>query len=105
MGNALKFTEQGRVTVRVATATATCCPASIEVCDTGIGIPADRLEVIFDAFQQADNSMSRQYGGTGLGLAISRSLCEVMGYRLEVSSEVGKGSTFQIRLSHEINMP
>ncbi|MEE8304700.1 MAG: ATP-binding protein, partial [Candidatus Tectomicrobia bacterium] len=105
VGNALKFTEQGRVTVRVATATETCCPASIEVCDTGIGIPADRLEVIFDAFQQADNSMSRQYGGTGLGLAISRSLCEVMGYRLEVSSEVGKGSTFQIRLSHEINMP
>jgi signal transduction histidine kinase len=69
------------------------------VIDTGIGIPADRREVIFEAFQQVESSASRKYGGTGLGLTISRSLCRLMGYRIQVMSDVGRGSTFSILLS------
>lgn len=96
IGNALKFTAAGSVRVRVnAQGTK---PRSIEVIDTGIGIPADRLEVVFRAFEQADNTTRRRFGGTGLGLSISQSLCELLGYRLEVDSEVGKGSTFRVVL-------
>ena len=65
----------------------------------GIGIPPDRLSLIFEAFQQVDSSTSRKYAGTGLGLTISRSLCDLMGYQLIVSSEEGKGSTFSIILT------
>ena len=99
IGNAAKFTEQGSVTVRVKIEPDTCRPTRIEVIDTGIGIPSERLETIFERFQQGDNSMARKYGGSGLGLAISRALCEIMGYRLEVSSEVGKGSTFSLHFT------
>jgi len=98
LGNALKFTERGSVTVRVAADGESRRPTRIDVADTGIGIPADRREVIFEAFRQAENSASRKYGGTGLGLTISRSLCRLMGYRLQVDSEVGRGSTFSIFL-------
>jgi PAS domain S-box-containing protein len=99
IGNSLKFTEQGSVTVRVVTETGTDEPLRIEVSDTGIGIPNDRLGAIFEAFQQADASTSRKYGGTGLGLTISQALCQLMGYRIEVSSQVGVGSTFSVVLS------
>ena len=99
VGNALKFTEQGSVTVRVAVEEETHRPVRITVADTGIGIPEDRLTLIFEAFQQADPSTTRRYGGTGLGLTISKALCELMGYRLEVASEVGKGSAFSIVLA------
>jgi PAS domain S-box-containing protein len=99
LGNALKFTEQGRVTVQVDVDPATRRPVGIAVGDTGIGIPQDRLATIFEAFQQVDSSTTRKYGGTGLGLSISRSLCQLLGYRLEVSSEVGQGSTFRIDLT------
>ncbi len=58
------------------------------------GAEVEKLETIFESFPQVDSSMVRKYGGTGLGLAISRSLCGLMGYQLEVSSEVGKGTTF-----------
>lgn len=96
IGNALKFTAQGSVTVRVVTEPSSHVPVCIEVADTGIGIPADRLETVFEAFQQADNSTARKYGGTGLGLTISRAMCHLMGYRLTVQSTVGVGTTFMI---------
>ena len=98
IGNALKFTERGTITVRVLTDPANQHPVRLEVSDTGIGIPQEKLGLIFDAFQQAEAGTSRKYGGTGLGLTISRALCQLMGYRIEVSSEVGRGSTFSIVL-------
>jgi PAS domain S-box-containing protein len=99
VANALKFTEEGTVTIRVRTDEDGRTPSAIEVIDTGIGIPDDRLEAIFKAFQQADAGTSRRYGGTGLGLAISQSLCTLMGYELTVTSEVGEGSVFTIHLA------
>jgi CheY-like chemotaxis protein len=93
------------VTVRLRIASETYHPICLDVIDTGIGIPAERLAAIFEAFQQADNSTTRKYGGTGLGLAISRSLCQLMGYRLAVSSAVGIGSTFSILLTPEAKLP
>ena len=98
VGNALKFTPEGTVTVRVEVEPATRRPISIAVVDTGIGIPPERCEAIFEHFQQADNSTARQYGGTGLGLAISRALCQLLGYQLTVESTVGQGSTFRIMM-------
>ncbi|HSG48183.1 MAG TPA: PAS domain S-box protein, partial [Longimicrobiales bacterium] len=97
VGNALKFSAGGRVTVTIH-ATPQGHPTAIAVEDTGIGIPRERLAAIFEAFQQADGGTTRHYGGTGLGLTISRSICQLMGYDLEVESEVGKGSVFSIRL-------
>jgi two-component system, cell cycle sensor histidine kinase PleC len=94
--NALKFTPRGQVTVRVESDPVTQQPRRIDVIDTGIGIPTERLEGIFERFQQADNSMTRRYGGTGLGLTLSRSLCQLLGYQLTVHSEVDKGSTFSV---------
>lgn len=99
LGNALRFTEKGSITISVITNPETHRPERIEVRDTGIGIPADRLANIFEAFQQAESGTSRQSGGTGLGLAISRSLCDLMGYQLNVSSTVGVGTTFSIILA------
>jgi PAS domain S-box-containing protein len=99
VANALKFTEHGSVTVRVKVEPGTNRPGRIEVIDTGIGIPQDRLTAVFEAFQQADASTTRKYGGTGLGLTISQALCRLMGYRIDVQSEVGKGSTFTISLA------
>jgi PAS domain S-box-containing protein len=96
VGNALKFTSQGTVTVRLDMAPNGLTPVAIAVADTGIGIPADRLEAIFEAFQQAEAGTSRKYGGTGLGLAISRSMCLLMGFDLIVESTVDEGSTFTI---------
>ena len=95
VGNALKFTEHGSVTARVD-AESDGTPFAIRVIDTGIGIPKDRLEAIFEAFQQADGSTTRRFGGTGLRLTISRSMCQLMGYDLHVDSEVGQGSVFSI---------
>ena len=96
VGNALKFTNEGSVTVRLETASDGKTPTAIAVVDTGIGIPADRLVAIFEAFQQAEAGTSRKYGGTDLGLALSSSICLLMGYELIVESEEGKGSTFKI---------
>jgi signal transduction histidine kinase len=99
IGNAVKFTEQGRVVVRVVADLASRRPERIEVVDTGIGIPAERQGAIFDAFEQGDTSTARRFGGTGLGLAVSKSLCDLMGYRLEVRSTVGVGSVFTVNLA------
>ena len=97
-GNSLKFTKEGSVTVALVV-DGTGRPQRVDVIDTGIGIPADKLQTVFRAFQQADNSTRREYGGTGLGLAISRSLCDLMGYHITVSSTVGEGSVFSIQLN------
>jgi CheY-like chemotaxis protein len=105
VGNALKFTEQGSVTVRLDLASDRKTPVAISVVDTGIGIPADRLEAIFEAFQQADAGTSRKYGGTGLGLTLSRSICQLMGYDLIVESELGRGSTFKIVMGERAARP
>ena len=99
LGNAVKFTHAGTVTVRVDVDAATGLPARIRVSDTGIGIAPDRLSAVFAAFEQADTSTTREYGGTGLGLSISRALCQLLGFRLEVESVLGEGSTFTIELS------
>ena len=101
VGNAFKFTHEGTVTVRVIAEKETGRPLRIDVADTGIGIPKDRIEAVFEAFQQADASTTRTYGGTGLGLTISRALCQLMGYRMALSSEVGKGTTFSVWLVAE----
>jgi PAS domain S-box-containing protein len=97
IGNALKFTEEGEVVVRLETDDAGH-PTRLEVRDTGIGIPLDRLDAIFNVFEQAESMITRRFGGTGLGLAISRSLCDLMGHRLEVASVEGEGTTMSIRL-------
>jgi two-component system sensor histidine kinase/response regulator len=105
IGNALKFTDQGSVTVRVVTDSRTHMPVRIDVEDTGIGIPEDKQGLIFQAFQQAEAGTARKYGGTGLGLTISQALCQLMGYRIEVKSEVGKGSTFSVCVTSSPEAP
>ncbi|MEN9314850.1 MAG: hypothetical protein RIS35_1243 [Pseudomonadota bacterium] len=100
IGNAIKFTDAGHVTVEVRRE-ATRLPGnwiSIAVHDTGIGIPEDKRERIFDAFTQADSSTTRRFGGTGLGLAISRRLAQLMGGTLTLESRTGAGSTFRLVL-------
>ncbi|MEM8932948.1 MAG: ATP-binding protein, partial [Acidobacteriota bacterium] len=96
LDNALKFTHEGSVTVRLTTDSMTGAPSLLEVIDTGIGIPVDRQSTIFEAFRQVDAGTDRRYGGTGLGLSISHSLCVQMGFDLRVTSREGKGSTFTI---------
>ncbi|MEO8619762.1 MAG: ATP-binding protein [bacterium] len=98
VSNAVKFTHRGTVTVRMIANEHTGLPACLEVSDTGIGIAPDRIEAVFDAFQQEDQTTSRQYGGTGLGLTITRSLAHLMGWEIAVRSEVGVGSTFTVVL-------
>jgi len=97
IGNAIKFTEHGGVGVRaqMIDQSATSASFSFEVTDTGIGIPAEKREQIFEAFAQADSSTTRRYGGTGLGLTIAKHFCEIMSGTIHVASEPGVGSTFR----------
>ncbi len=96
VGNAIKFTERGEIIVHVDTDLQSTDSVSLHfvVTDTGIGIPAEKQKAIFEAFSQADGSMTRKYGGTGLGLAISSHLVEMMGGEIWVQSESGAGSAF-----------
>ncbi len=96
VGNAVKFTERGEIVVRVACVERSAEDAvlSFAVSDTGIGIPPDKLQSIFEPFVQADGSTTRRYGGTGLGLSISSHLARLMGGQVGVTSAVGQGSTF-----------
>jgi len=96
LSNAMKFTEKGRVNLRMYRATPDVL--AFAVSDTGIGIPKDKQRLIFEAFQQADGSTSRKYGGTGLGLAISREIAGLLGGDLRVESTPGRGSTFTLYL-------
>ncbi len=93
ISNALKFTEQGEIVVNAGAGDGSD-QILFSVSDTGIGIPQDKLETIFESFTQADSSTTRKYGGTGLGLTICRSLVELMHGRIWVESESGRGSTF-----------
>lgn len=112
LSNAVKFTREGGVTLRLQSCAGTK-DASFAVCirviDTGIGIPVDKQEIIFEAFKQADGSTSRRFGGTGLGLAISRELASLMGGEIRVESQAGAGATFTLLLpeimseDHEID--
>ena len=103
LGNAVKFTDQGEVVLRVMAEAARLHELELHflVEDTGIGILPEQLRLIFDAFTQADGSMTRNCGGTGLGLAIAKRLTELMGGSIWVESEFGKGSVFHFTVSFE----
>lgn len=116
LSNALKFTESGSVTLRIApypgaNAGRDSLPAefppkvAFTVTDTGIGIPADRLNLIFEPFQQADGHISRRYGGTGLGLSLSRDLAHLLGGALTVVSAPGHGSSFTLQVPDMTTVP
>ena len=104
IGNAIKFTERGEVVLTVGAETQTENDALVRfsVSDTGIGVPLERQEAIFKPFIQADGSTTRRYGGTGLGLAISTSLVALLGGRMWLESETGKGSTFHFTVSFDL---
>lgn len=122
LGNAIKFTERGEIVLRIERVgnpesrvkssegeflfsdlhVGTSVFLLFSVSDTGVGIPPEKLDTIFDSFTQADSSITRKYGGTGLGLAISRRLVELMGGHIWVESEMGRGSTFSFTARFEI---
>ena len=97
MDNAVKFTVVGSIKVTMVSDPATGRPTRMIIADTGIGIPPDQIERIFEPFEQVDSSARRTHGGAGLGLPLARQLCEGMGCRLSVESQVGTGSRFTIR--------
>jgi CheY-like chemotaxis protein len=107
LSNAFKFTETGAVTLRIELAEGQFASEALaradaviafSVIDTGVGIPEDKLRLIFEAFQQADGTTSRRYGGTGLGLSISREIARLLGGEIQVTSTLGSGSSFTLFL-------
>jgi CheY-like chemotaxis protein len=105
-GNALKFTDKGSVTLKAdfIKSTANDVKIQFEINDTGIGIPADKKDQIFESFSQADSNTTRLYGGTGLGLAITGKLVELMKGTIDVQSDMGKGTSFFVVVDLEIGM-
>ena len=103
--NAVKFTDAGSFRVGIMTEPGSGRPLRLDVVDTGVGIAADRLVKVFDAFEQVETGTRRRHEGTGLGLAISRALCEAMGYRLTAVSEPGRGSAFSVLFSPDAEAP
>lgn len=106
IGNAVKFTKSGEIVLKAQTlghedGTAQLC---FSVSDTGIGIPSDRLDAIFQSFTQADMSTTRRYGGTGLGLTICKELVDLMGGSIRVESELGAGTTFTLDIPFELSL-
>ena len=104
VGNAIKFTEEGNIVLNTEldTRSGEDVRLHISVSDTGMGIPVEKQQMIFESFAQADGSTTRRFGGTGLGLTISRQLVELMGGRVWVESEVGKGSTFHFTCNFQL---
>ena len=108
IGNAIKFTEKGEVTVRLenvgSNQSSKQCEIKFVIEDTGVGIAADKLMMIFDRFSQVDSSVTRKYGGTGLGLSISQKLIELMGSHIFVESQPGQGSKFCFTLPFDLQI-
>jgi anti-sigma regulatory factor (Ser/Thr protein kinase) len=104
VANAIKFTERGHVLLEIAEETRGegSTLLHFQVSDTGIGIPPEKQASIFEAFSQADGSTTRRFGGTGLGLTISSTLVQLMGGRIWVESEAGKGSTFHFTAAFDL---
>jgi signal transduction histidine kinase len=96
IGNAIKFTKTGQVSIQLALTDPTHW--TMQVADTGIGVPAEARAFIFEPFRQVDNALTRENRGTGLGLSIAKQLVELMGGRINLQSELGKGSTFTVWL-------
>lgn len=103
LSNASKFTEQGRVNLEVSRSDAGPDEFVFVISDSGIGMSPEQLKRLFKPFSQADASTARNYGGTGLGLALCKRFCQFMGGRIEVESELGKGTTFTVRLPADMD--
>jgi len=104
LGNAIKFTDNGEVALEVRKESSDAGTLLFSIRDTGIGIPEDKVNKIFEKFTQADSSTTRKYGGTGLGLAISKRLVKLMGGRIWVTSAVGAGSTFYFTAGFQLQV-
>ncbi|WP_231871904.1 ATP-binding protein, partial [Oleiphilus sp. HI0079] len=104
IGNAIKFTNHGHVLISATTSVNEDgkCICEITIKDTGVGIPKDRVNVIFDAFSQVDASTTRKFGGTGLGLTICKQLAELLDGDITVTSEIGRGSEFTFKFAAEL---
>lgn len=104
LSNAIKFTEKGEISLQVSCIKRTVNVAMLQitVTDSGIGIPADKVSLIFERFKQLDSSLTRRYSGTGLGLAITKQLVEKLGGKIGVKTQLGKGSTFWIKLKFQL---
>ena len=101
LGNAIKFTTQGSVTLRARLERNPASAIRIEVQDTGMGIPQEKLGSVFESFKQVDSSINKKFGGTGLGLTITKQFCDMLGIEIGVNSELGRGSTFWLRIPAE----